>query len=235
MQLSELRVNDLFALCQNRINDKNKFFVLNCQSLLSDDPNATEFQLNWLSTQSIDSKIKLKSQTRLVKDSNANPNYLLFICNQGESVEIALQAVTNLLQNPNTFHYHLKNAGWNSNFFEVKQVASKAYLNNIHSDSQDIRDLIFYNRDTDPCTTLDLQKVLLEHKNASIEHYQYLCEKGETVDIALQAVNKLLGSSEVNWRSLNHVMKHGKNGTAEIAEGALQTDYYRSIEALIPV
>jgi hypothetical protein len=235
MQLSELRANDLFVLCQLRISDRNKFFVLNCQSLLSDDPNATEFQLNWLSTQSIDSKIKLKSQTRLVKDSNANPNYLLVICNRGESLEIALQAVNNLLQNPNTFHYHLKNAGWNSNFFEVKQVASKAYLNNIHSDPEDILNLIFYNRDSDPYTTLDLQKILLEHKNASIKHYQYLCENGETMDISLRAVNKLLGSSEVNWRSLNHVMNRGKNGTAEIAEGALQTDYYRAIKALIPV
>jgi hypothetical protein len=235
MQLSELRVKDLFVFCQFTISDRNEFFVLKCQSLLSDDPNATEFQLNWLSTESKDSKIKLKSQTRLVRDSNANPDYLTLICNRGESLEIALQAVNNLLQNPNTFHYHLKQVGWYSKFFEVKQVASKAYLSDINSVPHDILDLICNKKDTDPCTSLDLQTVLLNHKKASIRHYLYLCVNGETVDISLQAVNKFLSSSEVNWRFLNYVMEHGKNGTAEIAEAELQTDYYRSLKALIPV
>jgi hypothetical protein len=76
---------------------------------------------------------------------------------------------------------------------------------------------------------------LVKDSNANPNYLLFICNQGKSLEIALQAVNKLLSSSEVNWRSLNYVMKHGKNGTAEIAEAALQTDYYQAIKALIPV
>jgi hypothetical protein len=228
MELSELKLADLFSLGKSSTNQKTK---LDCQSLVSAHPDAKPYYLFWLSKKGLTGVIKFTAQERLVEDANADPDHLVTVVKYGESEKIALKAVQNLINNPKTKLEHLFDTAWGVKaYYQAYIISTIAYCNHLDATPDRLLHLSHYNFFNKE-TMIIAQNALIAHPDSKINHLMYLCEHGVTIEICVQAANLLLSNDEISLSWVRILKRFGVIEARNIAKQALDTDYYRAISS----